>query len=396
MLHTFGDSHAVSGWSELQNSGLLSIEIRIHHLGAKLMHSVGMEGLSLLDIQQYGVRNGDIVVFCFGEIDCRCHVHKHSKNGHEQTINELVQKYVATIKLNISKYSDLKVCIYGVVPTFKYLGQGNNPEFPFLGTNEQRLGYTLYMNQSLKKACSENGFIFIDTQQYYAGKDGFLESKLSDGGLHIGDFQGLLKELRNKVSTSSYNNFESNFKRRLDNIPPFRWPAFSLIAQELLTKNRPLNIIETGCVREISEREWSGAGCSSILWNWMVVEMGGMFQSIDINPTNANVARLACNKIQMIVGDSITELIKLDVSKTDLIFLDSYDHNPPFGLSELHAVGELSVTYERLPSGCLIAVDDCSADGDAFHGKHAFIHRFFERMGIKPLLASYIYVWKKP
>ncbi|VVB50670.1 Uncharacterised protein [uncultured archaeon] len=169
-----------------------------------------------------------------------------------------------------------------------------------------------------------------------------------------------------------------------------RWEAFSLIAQKLIDAGASVQVVETGSTWT---EDWHGQGCSTRVWEWLVANLGGSVKSIDIDPGHVKLARSFSRGAEIIQGDSITELLKMDLSNTSLLFLDSYDHNPPYGLSELHVVGELAVCYERLPSGCLIAVDDCANETS---GKHNFVNAFFKRMGIAPLKVSYIYVWQKP
>lgn len=169
-----------------------------------------------------------------------------------------------------------------------------------------------------------------------------------------------------------------------------RLPCYRLIADILFRKGRPVNILETGCVWTL---DWVGQGCSTRMWEWLTSKAGGSIRSIDISEEHVTKARAACPSAEVILGNSLEVLLKLDISNIDLLFLDSYDHNPPYGLSELHAIGELATCYERLPSGCLIAVDDCNPTG---FGKHNFIKMFFKRMEIAPLTEGYIHVWQKP
>jgi hypothetical protein len=182
--------------------------------------------------------------------------------------------------------------------------------------------------------------------------------------------------------------FKDKFEPLLGNT--HRWAGFSYIADALISKNKSINIVETGCTHT---QDWKGHGCSTIIWDWFVQNTGGTCTTVDLSEPHIGVCKTLCPNVNAVYGESITTLLSLDLSKTDLLFLDSYDHNPPYGLSELHAVGELAASYERLPSGCLIAVDDCNPDGT---GKHNFINVFFKRMGISPVSASYIYVWRKP
>ena len=66
-IHTIGDSHSGNGWS-----GIIQ-----QHLGPVLCHNFGKEKLNRCDIRNFNIKDGDTIVFCLGEIDCRCHIHKH-------------------------------------------------------------------------------------------------------------------------------------------------------------------------------------------------------------------------------------------------------------------------------------------------------------------------------
>ena len=96
-LHTFGDSHSCNGWNGLYNFN--------HHLGPVLCYSIGKDGLNRLNITKFNVKNNDIIVFCFGEIDCRCHVHKHisEQKSYELIIDEIVNNYFNTIAIEMGQ-----------------------------------------------------------------------------------------------------------------------------------------------------------------------------------------------------------------------------------------------------------------------------------------------------
>lgn len=105
-IHTFGDSHSNNGWN-FDN-------INIHHIGSTLCYSFGRDKLNRLNIKNFGVRENDIVIFCFGEIDCRCHIYKYvnAHRNYQQIIDEIVNNYFIAIKDNITQYSNLQVfCI---------------------------------------------------------------------------------------------------------------------------------------------------------------------------------------------------------------------------------------------------------------------------------------------
>ena len=90
-IHTFGDSHSVNGWSGVIN----------HHLGPLLCYSFGKEKLNRIDIRKFNLTDGDTIVFCLGEIDCRCHIYKHIKD-HIFKIND-----VFVVSTDIKTYDQL-------------------------------------------------------------------------------------------------------------------------------------------------------------------------------------------------------------------------------------------------------------------------------------------------
>ena len=63
-IHTIGDSHSYEGWSGIVHN----------HLGPLLCYTFGKEKLNRCDIRNFNIKDGDTVVFCLGEIDCRCHI----------------------------------------------------------------------------------------------------------------------------------------------------------------------------------------------------------------------------------------------------------------------------------------------------------------------------------
>jgi hypothetical protein len=178
IIHTFGDSHSYFGWEGIQN-------VNIHHLGPKLCFSIGRDGFNIKD--EYNVNNGDTVIFCFGEIDCRCHVHKYITENidYKQIIDNIVNNYFVKIKSAIDIFSNLKTVIYNVVPPVQKHNTGENPEYPYLGTDEERKAYVLYFNDKLRQKCIEYNFLFFDIYDKYIDSNGFLNKSLSDGNVHI-------------------------------------------------------------------------------------------------------------------------------------------------------------------------------------------------------------------
>jgi hypothetical protein len=178
-IHTIGDSHSLFNLSGVLN----------HHLGPVLCYSFGNEKLNRCDIRNFNINETDTIIFCFGEIDCRCHIHKHIKDTmtYQDIINNIINNYFDAIELNIT-ISQIKlknVCVYNVVPPVHKYNTYENHEYPYLGTDEERKQYVLYFNQKLKEKCIEKGYVFFDIYNKYADENGFLIKELSDGNVHI-------------------------------------------------------------------------------------------------------------------------------------------------------------------------------------------------------------------
>lgn len=180
-IHTFGDSHSANGWSEVIN----------HSLGPRLCYSFGRDKLNFFDINNFNIKENDTIIFCFGEIDCRCHVHKHinETTTYKDIINNIVDNYFEAIKLHIRNLQvKLKnVCVYNVVPPVQKYNTYEQIAAPFLGNDEERKNYVLYFNKKLKEKCYENNYIFFDIYDKYIDKNGFLRKDLSDDNVHIKD-----------------------------------------------------------------------------------------------------------------------------------------------------------------------------------------------------------------
>lgn len=180
VIHTFGDSHANFGWGD---------DIKKNNIISLLCYTFGKKKLQRLDIRRFNVKVNDTIIFCLGEIDCRCHIHKHitPDNTYQMIIDGIIGDYIDAIQINI-KLSNLKlknVCIYNVVPPIQKYNTIENPEYPYLGSDEERKQYALYFNECIKQKCNENNWIFFDIYNCYADEYGFLRKDLSDGSVHI-------------------------------------------------------------------------------------------------------------------------------------------------------------------------------------------------------------------
>lgn len=185
MIHTIGDSHAKLPWESIPN-------VKVHHLGPVLAYSVGRDGLDRVNISNIKLKPNDYIVFSFGEIDCRSHIHKHIYNtSYKKQIDYIIENYFNTIDLNKKLLNfNVNICINNIPPVFPHVRNGSiikhpNSKYPYLGTDEERKTYVEYFNEILKKYCLLKNYIFIDIYEQYQDETGFLNSKLSDGSVHI-------------------------------------------------------------------------------------------------------------------------------------------------------------------------------------------------------------------
>jgi hypothetical protein len=197
MIHIFGDSHANTNFTNLKYNNILN-----HYQNSITMHRVGRDKLNFINFINYNINNNDIIIYQFGEVDCRCHIARQLllQREFEEIINELVNNYIDSIKLNKQKFNNLKIIISCIPPPInkEYYENIHGPvthEFPFLGSNYDRCEYTKRVNNLLKTKCLENSFYFLDYYNFYTNNEGTLKTELSDNICHISHNEFVLNEL---------------------------------------------------------------------------------------------------------------------------------------------------------------------------------------------------------
>jgi len=173
IIYPVGDSHAWHCWLKIPEASTYTV-------GPMTLYHFGLYKPVVTDL----IPKDKIVVFCWGEIDCRCHVYMHLPSI--PCINNLVKNYREAIKVNTIGRDPGKVWVYNVVPPAKEHPL-DNPGFPFLGTGEERLSYAQYMNETLSRMCHVEGWTFVDVYKFYSDKEGFLIPGMSDDQVHVSD-----------------------------------------------------------------------------------------------------------------------------------------------------------------------------------------------------------------
>lgn len=178
IIYTYGDSHSAAGF---QNLSIPGVTIRPHHVGPKLMHSIGRDGLHL----PFTPQPEDWVILSVGEIDCRCHIGRLSTPDNEaEIIRDVADRFEQSIA---EARVPCHVAIYGIVPPPRRSTVVENPEYPFVGDDDQRKRYAQSMNRVLSAICDRRNWLFVDVYDKYCDSDAFLSSELSDGSVHVSD-----------------------------------------------------------------------------------------------------------------------------------------------------------------------------------------------------------------
>jgi hypothetical protein len=201
MIYIYGDSHAHYSFKNLKvpHNNLWKPSIT--------MHRIGRDNHIINFINKENVQNNDIIILAYGEVDCRCHIQRQVDMGRNEDdiINELVTNYTKTIKNNITA-ANVNVIIVGVIPPTKQTDyeRHHGPithEFPFVGSDDDRVRYTSKVNNSLEAAAKNNKYIYFNPYSYYTRDDGTLKYELSDLNVHLGDNSEFLKRFNDLYET---------------------------------------------------------------------------------------------------------------------------------------------------------------------------------------------------
>jgi len=193
ILHTFGDSHCGHDWYNWNAVKIDGLEIKTNWRGAWTCSKFAMKGLSVMDISEYGVRDGDMVLFSFGEVDCREHIHKEKEN-YKEVIEFIVRKYFKSIQENVERYDNLTTMVYCVPPIVRGSGIKNV------------IKYARYFNKKLRGECEKYGYIFFDIYDKYCDEEGYLNPVYGNGNVHIKDPIYIEEELKRILYGENISN----------------------------------------------------------------------------------------------------------------------------------------------------------------------------------------------
>lgn len=176
MIHCFGDSHTsiLSGENRLVPAGAntWSEPFSINHLGPYLAYNLPHKNWGGFEcVPEHSV------LFSFGEIDCRCHVHKHVTN--ENTYQNIIDNMVTQYMNLLTPYTCANVYVLDITPClveypfkmyFDQMPSEIEQGYHHQGTLEQRNTYKKYMSDKLREECDLRGYKFLSTFEHVLGK----------------------------------------------------------------------------------------------------------------------------------------------------------------------------------------------------------------------------------
>ena len=200
MIYIYGDSHACHCFRNLK------LDHNNLHKNSVTMFRIGRDNM-IINFNKNILQKGDIIILSYGEVDCRCNIQKQINLGinEDEIINKLVNNYFETIKNNTTNLN-IKIIIVGVIPPTKQYDYDilHGPilhEFPFVGSDEDRVRFTDKVNKLLEELSISNNYIYFNPYSYYTREDGTLKHELSDSIVHIGDNSFFLKKFIELYST---------------------------------------------------------------------------------------------------------------------------------------------------------------------------------------------------
>jgi hypothetical protein len=118
---------------------------------------------------------------------------------YSELINEIIKRYFEAIEFNVKNFKNLRILVCSVTPTAKSSVIKQNPQYPHVGSDEQRKEVTKYMNLKIKEYCEKFNYTFVDIHDKYCDVDGCLNYELSDGHVHIVNPLYIIEFIKNKI-----------------------------------------------------------------------------------------------------------------------------------------------------------------------------------------------------
>lgn len=194
MIHVFGDSHGLFSFDGLANS-------INHSRPAITMHRIGRNDSAFMNLNSNErITSAPYSIHQYGEIDCRCHIGRQDRPA-SAVISTLVSSYIQSILHHLP--SDSKLAIVCAVPPPTYQSKYESVhgpithEYPFIGSDEDRVKYSTDLNRSLAEACGvDERLRFLDVYSSFRDDRGMMIFEMSDQCVHVGSSAPCIKVVK--------------------------------------------------------------------------------------------------------------------------------------------------------------------------------------------------------
>jgi len=133
------------------------------------------------------------------------------------------------------------------------------------------------------------------------------------------------------------------------------------------TYTQPIVIVETGCIRNVTDESKFGDGWSTLNWEYYCKKTNSVTYVVDINEEHLSKSKQIVPESEYVrytQQDSVEYLRKFD-KKIDLLFLDSYDYCGPeenIIACHNHSLNEILAAWDKLNPKCYVLIDDVFDD----------------------------------
>lgn len=179
-LHSIGDSHCsfFLGYNTIINeypyvAKSLVGKIYCYRIGPALAFNVNKYGTTtqsrekIEKILSYLNPEKDILMFCFGEIDCRAHILKQAESNkvpYPQIVTQCISNYLEMIRF--ARGRGFRVILWNAIYSANYKESIKGLEYPYYGNVHDRNKVTAEFNNQLRVAASKVGADFLNISSH--------------------------------------------------------------------------------------------------------------------------------------------------------------------------------------------------------------------------------------
>lgn len=190
--------------------------------------------------------------------------------------------------------------------------------------------------------------------------------------------------------------------------------SFRIAFEHLQNLNRPVCIVETGCVRDTRIDAVTTEGQSTVLFDKFSESVPGtVIHSVDINDKNVETCKsLVSDRVQVHTSDSVNFLrnkcanLIHPFTSIDLLYLDSYDVDMENAHdAAIHCMNELFAASHLITENTLILIDDSPATASIIegsfkritpfvtNGKGKYVASYMQSIGRTPFIKGFQIGW---